>query len=159
MKANPKDYISAAQQFFTAYDAHDVDGMLALCADGALGRYAPYGRESVMPIRGGIDVIWRRVSECSSEFPSQSDRANPCRGEHSGDQSRDERAHTCRSAWDCKEGPGRTHPSLLHSAFRDGLQNHTARRLLGQHRPKQYQGERRVTERANCKISDLRRHC
>jgi len=28
--------------------------MLALCADGALGRYAPYGRESVVPIRGGI---------------------------------------------------------------------------------------------------------
>jgi hypothetical protein len=59
MKGNAKDYVSAAQQFFTAFDAHDVDGMLALCADGALGRYAPYGRESVVPIRGGIDVIWR----------------------------------------------------------------------------------------------------
>ena len=59
MKTNAKDYISIAQQFFTAYDAHDVDGMLALCADGALGRYAPYGRESVVPIRGGIEVIWR----------------------------------------------------------------------------------------------------
>src|SRR5271155_148823 len=47
MKTNAKDYVSAAQQFFTAYDAHDVDGMLALCADGALGRYAPYGRGSV----------------------------------------------------------------------------------------------------------------
>ena len=40
MKTNTKDYVSTAQQFFTAYDAHDVDGMLALCADGALGRYA-----------------------------------------------------------------------------------------------------------------------
>jgi hypothetical protein len=158
MKTNAKDYLSSAQQFFIAYDAHDVDGMLALCADGALGRYAPYGRESVVPIRGGIDGIWR-VSECCSEFPSQSDRADPSRGEHSGDPSRDERAHACRSAWDCKEGPGRTHPSLLHSTFRHGLQNNTARRLLGQHRPQQYQGERRVTERANCKISDLRRHC
>ena len=37
MKTNAKDYVSIAQQFFTAYDAHDVDGMLALCADGALG--------------------------------------------------------------------------------------------------------------------------
>jgi len=37
MKANAKDYVSIAQQFFTAYDAHDVDGMLALCADGTLG--------------------------------------------------------------------------------------------------------------------------
>src|SRR5580700_4204701 len=59
MKTNAKDYVSAAQQFFTAYDAHDVDGMHGLCADGALGRYAPYSRESVVPIRGGIDVIWR----------------------------------------------------------------------------------------------------
>ena len=49
MKGNAKDYVSTAQQFFTAYDAHDVDGMLGLCADGALGRYAPYGRESVVP--------------------------------------------------------------------------------------------------------------
>jgi hypothetical protein len=44
MKGNAKDYVSTAQQFFTAYDACDVDGMLGLCADGALGRYAPYGR-------------------------------------------------------------------------------------------------------------------
>lgn len=54
-----KDFASLDEKCFTAYDAHDVDGMLALCADGALGRYAPYGRESVVPIRGGIDVIWR----------------------------------------------------------------------------------------------------
>jgi DNA-binding transcriptional LysR family regulator len=53
MKTNAKDYLSAAQQFFTAYDAHDVDGMIALCADSALGQYAPYGRESVVAIRGG----------------------------------------------------------------------------------------------------------
>ena len=46
MKTNAKDYVSIAQHFFTAYDAHDVDGMLALCADGALGRYAPYGRRA-----------------------------------------------------------------------------------------------------------------
>ena len=37
MKGNAKDYVSTAQRFFTAYDAHDVDGMLGLCADGALG--------------------------------------------------------------------------------------------------------------------------
>ena len=48
-----------AQRFFCAYDAHDVDAMVALCADGALGRYLPLGRNSVMPIRGGIDNIWR----------------------------------------------------------------------------------------------------
>ena len=68
MKMNAKDYVSIAQQFFTAYDAHDVDGMLALCADGALGRYAPYGRESVVPIRGGIDVIWRAFPNAVPNF-------------------------------------------------------------------------------------------
>ena len=68
MKTNAKDYVSTAQQFFTAYDAHDVDGMLALCADGALGRYAPYGRESVVPIRGGIDVIWRAFPKAVPNF-------------------------------------------------------------------------------------------
>src|SRR5712672_785289 len=68
MKKNAKDYVSIAQQFFTAYDAHDVDGMLALCVDGALRRYAPYGRESVVPIRGGIDVIWRAFPNAGSYF-------------------------------------------------------------------------------------------
>jgi hypothetical protein len=68
VKTNTKDYVSTAQQFFTAYDAHDVDGMLALCADGALGRYAPYGRESVAPIRGGIDVIWRAFPNAVPNF-------------------------------------------------------------------------------------------
>jgi ketosteroid isomerase-like protein len=68
VKTNAKDYVSTAQQFFAAYDAHDVDGMLALCADGALGRYAPYGRESVVPIRGGIDVIWRAFPNAVPNF-------------------------------------------------------------------------------------------
>ena len=68
MKGNAKDYVSTAQQFFTAYDAHDVDGMLGLCADGAPGRYAPYGRESVVPIRGGINVIWRAFPNAVPNF-------------------------------------------------------------------------------------------
>ncbi len=34
MKTTAKDFVSIAQQFFTAYDAHEVDGMLALFADG-----------------------------------------------------------------------------------------------------------------------------
>src|ERR1700722_6502262 len=42
--------------------------MLALCADGALGRYAPYGRESVAPIRGGIDGIWRAFPNAVPNF-------------------------------------------------------------------------------------------
>ena len=34
----------------------------------AIGRYAPYGRESVVPIRGGIDVIWRAFPNAVPNF-------------------------------------------------------------------------------------------
>src|SRR5208282_2366663 len=58
MKGNAKDYVSTAQQFFTAYDAHDVDCMLGLCANGALGRYAWLLHHSVviLPIPGTSSV-------------------------------------------------------------------------------------------------------
>jgi ketosteroid isomerase-like protein len=68
MRTNRADVKNAAEQFFVAYDAHDVEGMIALCADGALGRYAPYGRDSVVPIRGGIDVIWRAFPQAVPNF-------------------------------------------------------------------------------------------
>jgi ketosteroid isomerase-like protein len=68
MKMNTTDVATAAQKFFAAYDAHDVEGMIALCADGAQGRYAPYGRESVVPIRGGLDVIWRAFPHAVPDF-------------------------------------------------------------------------------------------
>jgi ketosteroid isomerase-like protein len=68
MKTNTAKLLPIAEKFFTAYDAHDVDGMLALCANGAIGRYAPYGRESVMPIRGGIDLIWRAFPNAVPNF-------------------------------------------------------------------------------------------
>lgn len=68
MKTSTTDLASTAKKFFSAYDAHDVDGMIALCADGALGRYAPYGRESVVPIRGGIDIIWRAFPRAVPDF-------------------------------------------------------------------------------------------
>ena len=68
MKTNTAKFLPIAEKFFTAYDAHDVDGMLALCADGAIGRYAPYGRESVVPIRGGIDVIWHAFPNAVPNF-------------------------------------------------------------------------------------------
>src|SRR5258707_7775712 len=68
MKTNTTDFATTAQKFFAAYDAHDVEGMTALCADGALGRYAPYGRGSVVPIRGGIDVIWHAFPQAVPTF-------------------------------------------------------------------------------------------
>jgi len=65
---NDKDVKAIAKKFFAAYDAHDVDGMLALCADDAQGRYAPYGRDSVVPIRGGLDGIWRAFPQAVPNF-------------------------------------------------------------------------------------------
>jgi steroid delta-isomerase-like uncharacterized protein len=63
-----KDVKTIAQKFFAAYDAHDVEGMLALCADEARGRYVPYGRDSVMRIRGGLDGIWRAFPQAVPNF-------------------------------------------------------------------------------------------
>jgi ketosteroid isomerase-like protein len=68
LKTNTTDLAPVAQNFFAAYDAHDVEGMIALCADSARGRYAPYCRESVVPIRGGIDVIWRAFPQAVPNF-------------------------------------------------------------------------------------------
>jgi hypothetical protein len=70
MKTNTTDLATAAQEFFAAYDAHDVEGMTARCADGARGRYTLYGRDSVVPIRGGIDVIWRLSYMLSEHLPN-----------------------------------------------------------------------------------------
>jgi ketosteroid isomerase-like protein len=63
-----KDVKAIAKEFFAAYDAHDVEGMLGLCADGAQGRYTPYGRDSVVPIRGGLDGIWRAFPQVVPNF-------------------------------------------------------------------------------------------
>jgi ketosteroid isomerase-like protein len=57
MKMN--DLKAIAQKFFAAYDGQDIEGMVDCFADEAKAWYAPYGRDSVMPIRGGIDAIWR----------------------------------------------------------------------------------------------------
>jgi len=63
-----KDLGATTKKFFAAYDAHDVEGMLTLCADGAQGRYLPYGKNSVMPIRGGLEKIWRGFPEAVPDF-------------------------------------------------------------------------------------------
>jgi ketosteroid isomerase-like protein len=63
-----KDLRATTERFFAAYDAHDVEGMLTLCADGAQGRYLPYGKNRVMPIRGGLEKIWRGFPEAVPDF-------------------------------------------------------------------------------------------
>ena len=65
---NDQDVKVVTRKFFAAYDAHDVEGMLALCADGAQGRYLPYGKNSVMPIRGGLEKIWRGFPQAVPDF-------------------------------------------------------------------------------------------
>ena len=129
MKTNAKDCVSAAQQFFTAYDAHDVDGMLALCADGALGRYGPYGRESVVPIRGGIDIIWRAFPNAVPNFrvkvieliPAEGDivviqaeMSGPIPAEVPLELQRRARTYTSRTATFCvSTRPPKSHGSTL----------------------------------------------
>jgi ketosteroid isomerase-like protein len=66
--SNSPDLKAITKRFFAAYDAHDVDGMVALCADGAQGRYLPYGKKSVMPIRGGLEQIWRGLLGAVPDF-------------------------------------------------------------------------------------------
>lgn len=66
--SNALDVKAITRKFFAAYDAHDVDGMLALCADGAQGRYLPYGKDSTMPIRGGLENIWRGFPQAVPDF-------------------------------------------------------------------------------------------
>jgi len=66
--SNSPDLKAITKKFFAAYDGHDVDGMLALCADGAQGRYLPYGKNSVMPIKGGLEQIWRGLLGAVPDF-------------------------------------------------------------------------------------------
>jgi len=66
--SNALDVKAITKKFFAAYDAHDVDGMLALCAEGGQGRYLPYGKNSFMPIRGGLENIWRGFPHAVPDF-------------------------------------------------------------------------------------------
>jgi ketosteroid isomerase-like protein len=62
------DLKKIAQQFFAAYARYDVEAMTALCAADAQGRYVPYGRDSLAPIRGGIDGVWRALPQVVSGY-------------------------------------------------------------------------------------------
>jgi steroid delta-isomerase-like uncharacterized protein len=63
-----QDYKAITKKFFAAYDKHDADAMLSFCADGAQGRYLPYGKKSAMPIRGGLEQIWRGLLQAVPDF-------------------------------------------------------------------------------------------
>lgn len=50
--------IEAAREFFAAYNAHDVDQMIAACAADAQLRYVPMGRHGQGKIRELGKAIW-----------------------------------------------------------------------------------------------------
>src|ERR1700739_3391902 len=81
--SNSPDLKAITKKFFAAYDAHDVDGMLSLCADGAQGRYLPYGKKSVMPIRGGLEHIWRGLRGAVPDFGVEVDEMIQAEGKSS----------------------------------------------------------------------------
>jgi len=66
-----RDLKAITKKFFAAYDSHDVDSMLTLCAEGAQGRYVPYGKNSVVPIRGGLEQIWRGFPQAVPDFGAE----------------------------------------------------------------------------------------
>jgi ketosteroid isomerase-like protein len=66
-----RDLKAITKKFFAAYDAHDVDSMLTLFAEGAQGRYVPYGKNSVAPIRGGLEQIWRGFPQAVPDFGAE----------------------------------------------------------------------------------------
>ena len=66
-----RDLKAITRKFLAAYDAHDVVSMLTLCAEGAQGRYVPYGKNSVVPIRGGLEQIWRGFPQAVPDFGAE----------------------------------------------------------------------------------------
>ncbi|MFL5824104.1 MAG: ester cyclase [Solirubrobacteraceae bacterium] len=64
--ASPTPAIRAADSFFYAYDRHDLDGMLEVCAERAQIRYVPLGDGG----RGPAHVMGRAIwAEFFEAFP------------------------------------------------------------------------------------------
>src|SRR5256884_126153 len=68
MQIEAKDLKAITKKFFAVYGAHDVEAMTALCADDAKGRYAPYGREYVVPVQGGLNALWKGFTQAVPNF-------------------------------------------------------------------------------------------
>ena len=113
------DVKAITKKFFAAYDAHDVDGMLALCADGAQGRYLPYGKKSVMPIRGGLEQIWRGLLGAVPDFGVEVDEMIKADGNIVVVQALLGGAIARGCSWPCDERQARPHrPRLYHTLQR-----------------------------------------
>ncbi|MGA7328452.1 MAG: ester cyclase [Rhodomicrobium sp.] len=53
--------VEAARTFFTAYNAHDIDKMLAACSDSAQLRYMPMGNQGLGNVRDVGKTIWSGI--------------------------------------------------------------------------------------------------
>src|SRR5712672_1409212 len=113
------DLKAITEKFFAAYDGHDVDGMLALCADGAQGRYLPYGKKSDMPIRGGLEQIWRGLLGAVPDFGVEV--VEMIQGE--GNIVVVQACHAGGCPWPCNERQDRPHRPRLHHPLQRGGQN------------------------------------
>ncbi len=134
------DLKGITKRFFAAYDGHDVDGMLALCADGAQGRYLPYGKKSDMPIRGGLEAIWRGLLGAVPDFGVEI--VEMIQGESNivvvqallGGAMPADVPDLVTKGKPCNERQVRPHRPRLHHPLQRGGKNHAPGLLLGQHR-------------------------
>jgi hypothetical protein len=129
-----RDLKATTKKFFAAYDAHDVDSMLTLCAEGAQGRYVPYGKNSVVPIRGGLEQIWRGFPQAVPDFGAEIVEMIQAEENTIVVQGVSRWSDACRCPWPRKKGGGRTDRPRLHRALQHGRQDLALGLLLGQHR-------------------------
>jgi hypothetical protein len=144
--SNSTDLKAITKKLFAAYNAHDVDGMLALCADGAQGRYLPYGKQSVMPIRGGLEQIWRGLLGAVPDFGVEVDEMIQAEGNIVVVQALLGGAMPADVPGLVTKGQLRPHRPRLHHSLRHGRQDHASGLLLGQHRHQRHHGERSVAK-------------
>lgn len=67
-----------ARRFFTAYDQHDVPGMLALCAADATYDYVPYGERGQGRVHDTAATLWAGFVDALPDFSVQVHRVLAC---------------------------------------------------------------------------------
>lgn len=66
-ESGPEHLISATEQFFDAYTAHDIDRMISLCAPGMTLNYVPEGENG----KGGVEkarALWSMFTTLIPDF-------------------------------------------------------------------------------------------
>jgi len=80
---------AAVRAFFAAYRAHDVEGMVDLCADGAGFRYVPFevwGRQRVLHGEGKVGTVGKLIwTTLIDAFPDLTNVVTSLRADEHGD--------------------------------------------------------------------------